>query len=63
MNVRIERRQIGQQADKSPLYQVRIILDDREIVPSDQQRNGALDLLDLLDPPKPVAKEAPPRPA
>lgn len=59
-NIRIERRQIGEQPDKSPLYAARIIVDEREVTPTDEQRDAALMLCALFDPPtaKPEVKPA-----
>lgn len=60
-NIRIERRKIGEQSDKSPLYGARVIVDDRDMTPTDEQREAALKLCALFDPPpakKPEAKPA-----
>lgn len=55
MNLRLERRAIGEQSDKSALNQVRFIVNDREVTPSEEQRKLALELCASFDP-KPAAK-------
>jgi hypothetical protein len=65
MNLRLERKIIGKQADgDSPLFDLRIIHDTRgDIVPTDEQRAAGLAFLARFDPPAPRkdhhAKEAP----
>ena len=60
MNLYIEQNPIGTQADGSPLFGLRLVLNGRDVVPTTEQRERVLGLMVSLGAP---AKEAPLAPA
>ena len=60
MNLYIEQNPIGTQADGSPLFGLRLVLNGRDVVPTNEQRERVLGLMVSLGAP---AKEEPKAPA
>lgn len=60
MNLQIERNPIGIQEDKTPLYDLRVIVDNRELRPlTDEQREAVLMVCEAFDPPAGLPKPDP----
>lgn len=52
MNLLIERRAIGTQEDGTPLYELRIVVDNRDVrTPTDEQREAVLLAFEAFDQP------------
>ena len=63
MNLYIEQNPIGTQADGSPLFGLRLVLNGRDVVPTNEQRGRVLGLMVSLGAPAREAPLAPAKPA